>query len=311
MSSEQDVQPGDASALTAFSVVVPVFNEEQGLQITLEALRAALQASGRTHEIIVVDDGSTDSTPQILARFAGVAIVRHEANRGYGAALKTGIRAAHHPLIVLIDADGTYPVAPIPGLLDRCASADMVVGARIGANVHATPARNVAKWCFRQFAQWITGATIVDLNSGLRVFHRRVAEQFMGLFPDGFSFTTTITVASLIERLAVRFEPVDYLPRIGRSKLRPLRDTLRIARQLLWLGLRLAPLRTLAAALFPLLAVGVGSAAFHLNDTGRVTTGDVAALLAVTIGLGIGMFAEQRVRRRRWASVRILASAGK
>jgi glycosyltransferase involved in cell wall biosynthesis len=293
------------------SVVVPVFDEEPGVRVMLEALRGALRDSGRVHEIVVVDDGSTDATPQILAACEGVTVIRHSENRGYGAALKTGIRAARHSLIVVIDADGTYPVAAIPALLQRCATADMAVGARIGRHVQSAPARNAAKWCFRQFAKWITGAPIPDLNSGLRAFHRHVAERFMPLFPDGFSFTTTITVASLVEGLAVGFEPVDYMSRIGRSKVRPLRDTARIARQLLWLGWQLAPLRTLAALLLPLLVVALGRSAYHLFELGRINQADVAALAVVALGLAIGAGAEQRVRRRRWASVRMLASVGK
>jgi glycosyltransferase involved in cell wall biosynthesis len=289
------------------SVVVPVFDEEHGLRAVLDALRAALQAAGRDHEIVVVDDGSTDATAQILSGCTDITVIRHPENRGYGAALKSGIRAARHPLVAVIDADGTYPVAALAGLVDRCTTADMVVGARTGKHVQAAPARNVVKWCFRQFAQWTTGASIPDLNSGLRVFKRDLAERFMALFPDGFSFTTTITVASMAERLVVRFEPVDYMPRIGKSKVRPLRDTFRIARQVLWLGWRAAPLRTLAAVLCPLLAIGIVSSAYHLAALGHVTRGDVAACVGYAVGLAVGLWAERRARRRRWSDMRAFA----
>ena len=283
----------------AFSVVLPAFDEEQGLLATLEDVRSVLQRDGRTYEIVVVDDGSTDGTTRILAACSDVTVVRHGENRGYGAALKAGIKVARHPLVVVMDADRTYSAAAIPTLVDRCATADMVVGARLGPHVASSPARNAAKWCFRQFAQWITGTSIPDLNSGLRIFRKGVAERFVALLPDGFSFTTTITVASILEGLVVRFETVDYMPRIGRSKIRPVRDTLRIARQLLRLGVLLAPLRTAAAIALLLFVSSAGSSAYHVLQLGRLTPGDLAWLAASIVALATGGRAEQRVRRRR------------
>lgn len=289
----------------ACSIVLPAFNEEAGLLATLDALRAVLRGSTRTYEIVVVDDGSTDATPRILAACSDVTVVRHAVRQGYGAALKAGIRAARYPLVVVMDADGTYPVAAVPRLVDGCATADMVIGARIGRHVQAAPARGAVKWCFRQFAQWITHRRIPDLNSGLRAFDRRVAECCMALLPDGFSFTTTITVASLLEGLVVRFDSVDYMPRIGRSKVRPVQDTLRIARQLLRLGVLLAPLRTCVALAAPLVAVGLVLALAHTDGVASIASRDVAWLAVGSLLVVSGLAAELRVRRRRY-----LATAG-
>ena len=293
-----------------FSVVLPAFDEEQGLLATLTELRAALAGGARPYEIIVVDDGSRDGTPRVLAECRDITVVRHPRNRGYGAALKTGIQTARHPIVVVMDADGTYAPGAIPRLVEGCASADMVVGARIGAHVQGDRARGAVKWCFRQFAQWITAARIPDLNSGLRAFRRPVAERCMALLPDGFSFTTTITVASLAERLAVRFEAVDYMPRIGRSKVRPIRDTLRIARQLLRLGVRLAPWRTAVALGVPLLLVGVALLAARLWRAEALGAAGIGAAALGLLVLAVGAAAEQRVRRRRdLAAAALLASA--
>jgi len=289
-----------------FSVVIPVFDEEQALRSTLDAIAKALSFANRSYEIVVVDDGSTDATPQILAGYKGLTVLRHAHNRGYGAALKTGIAAARHPLIVVVDADGTYPVVTIPALVTRCANADMVVGARVGSEVHSTPARGAVKWCFRQFAQWITGAAIPDLNSGLRVFRRTIAERFLSLLPDGFSFTTTITVASLAEQLVVYFEPVDYKTRIGRSKIRPLRDTARIGKQLIRLGIHLSPWRTSLVFCAPLALVGIGLAVDHLHA--GVAVGGAAQMwgIAAAVVGGFGWCAERRVRRRRDGSANLM-----
>lgn len=297
--SRGEPRPETAAGALPFSVVLPALDEEHGLVTTLAAIRAALADCPQPYELIVVDDGSTDGTARVLAACQDVTVLRHERTRGYGAALKTGIRAARHPLVVVIDADGTYAAAAIPALVARCATADMVVGARIGANVQSTPLRSTVKWGFRQFAQWITQTRIPDLNSGLRVFQRTVAERCMDLLPDGFSFTTTITVSALVDRRVVHFEPVDYLPRIGRSKVRPLRDTWRIGRQLLRLGLRLAPQRTSVALAAPLVLISAGSWAADLVRAGAVAADTLGWLAGGIAVLGIGARAELRLRRHR------------
>ncbi len=285
----------------AFSIVLPALDEERGLVATLEAIRRVLESSRRTYEVIVVNDGSTDATPHLLAARGDVRVVDHAVTRGYGAALKAGIAAARYPLVLIMDADGTYPAQAIPALVDGCAAADMVVGARLGPTVHATPARAVAKWCFRHAAQWITRTHIPDLNSGLRVFHRGLAERFMHLLPDGFSFTTTITVASILEGAAVHFEIVDYMPRIGRSKVRPLPDTARIARQLLRLGLRLAPFRTSLLIALPFAATAGGLGAYDLAAAAPFTAAEIGSAVVALATVGLGWAMEQRVRRRRCA----------
>ncbi len=282
-----------------FTLVLPAFDEEHGLLATLDEVRRVLHGSGRTFEIVVVDDGSTDATPCIVGACEGVRLIRHSRTLGYGASLKAGIRAASYPLVVVMDADGTYPAASIPLLADACQTSAMVVGARRGPCIHAGIARSSVKWCFRQFAQWITGASIPDLNSGLRAFHRSVAERFIGILPDGFSFTTTITVSCLLQGLAVRFEPVDYRPRIGRSKIRPVPDTLRIGRQLLRLGLLLSPLRTALALALAFGVMFVATSTWDLLSLERIPAVTFWWFGASTATFGAGLAAELRVRRRR------------
>ena len=244
MAGAGPLHPDAAKPLLPFTVVLPVYNEARGVTQTVARLRAVLDEASLVYELVAVDDGSTDGSGAILDAMPGLRVLRHARNRGYGAALKTGIRAATHPLLLVLDADGTYPPEMAPALVAGCADADMVVGARIGAHVTATPLRSFVKAIFRWYAQRITATTIPDLNSGMRAFRREVADDVMDLLPDGFSFTTTITVGALLGGFVVRFEAIDYLPRIGRSKLRPVRDTWKIGRQL-W---RLGRIRATAAA---------------------------------------------------------------
>src|SRR5215472_3647346 len=196
------------------SIVIPAFNEEQGVGPVITELRTVLNQNGINAEVLVIDDGSTDRTAQAAAA-AGARVYRHRSNRGYGAALKSGISAASNEAIVITDADGTYPCKYIPEMLDRLETADMVIGARIGSNVKIPAIRRPAKWVLNQLANYLTKTSIPDLNSGLRAFRRDVVMQYFAMLPDQFSWTTTITLAMHCDKYAVVYIPIDYLARKG------------------------------------------------------------------------------------------------
>jgi glycosyltransferase involved in cell wall biosynthesis len=208
----------------SISVIIPAHNEEIGLPEVIDGLRARMQACGRPFEIIVVDDGSSDRTASV-AGSRGVTVLSHKSNRGYGAALKTGIRAATGAHILICDGDGTYPPEAIPTLIDQIDDHDMVVGARTGPSVDIPLPRRVAKWFLRRLAIYLSESDIPDLNSGLRVFRRQAALDYFAILPSGFSFTTTITLAMLCNEGSVMYVPINYGKRRGRSKIRPLRDS--------------------------------------------------------------------------------------
>ncbi|MBK6941012.1 MAG: glycosyltransferase family 2 protein [Planctomycetes bacterium] len=203
-------------------ILVPAFNEELGIAATLERLKQVVTPLHA--DILVVDDGSTDRTAE-LAAATGVRVLRHDTNRGYGASLKTGLRNTDADWICITDADGTYPCERIPDLVAHMHRYDMVVGARTGTNVAIPLIRRPAKAFLNLLANVLTGQKIPDLNSGLRVFKRSCSERYMHLFPSGFSFTTTLTMAMLNDDFLVKFVPIDYFARAGQSKIRALRDT--------------------------------------------------------------------------------------
>lgn len=227
------------------SVVIPAYNEELGIGAVLQQVQEMLAALQLPHEILVVDDGSRDGTAAAVGRFPEVRLLAHKENRGYGAALKTAIRHARYELICITDADGTYPNARIPDLLAHLLQEDldMVVGARTGADVAIPWTRKPAKWAIGKLANLISGQTIPDLNSGLRIFKRGIALRFFGLLPDGFSFTTTITLGMLTNGYAVDYVPINYLARTGKSKIRPVHDTLNFVNLILRMALYFAPLK--------------------------------------------------------------------
>lgn len=209
-----------ADTLPPITVIIPAYNEEMGVRAQVEAVGAVLQRHGLVYEIIIVDDGSADQTA-VEALKTGARVIQHLENRGYGAAIKTGITAAHHNTIVIIDADGTYPADQIPVLVAKLATADMAVGARIGNDVHIPWVRRPAKWMLGWLAVRIADQPIPDLNSGLRAFRRDCIEQYFPILSNRFSFTTTSTLALLADEYRVVYHPINYYERVGRSKITP------------------------------------------------------------------------------------------
>jgi len=202
------------------SVVIPAFNEEASVGIQVKAVRRVLQTHRIEHEILVVDDGSEDKTAE-KAIEAQSRVLRHPINRGYGAAIKTGMLAAKYDTIVITDADGTYPADEIPNLVAKLDTADMVVGARTGTEVHIPIMRRPAKSFLGWLAARIAGQPILDLNSGLRAFRRECVKQYFSILSNRFSFTTTVTLALLADDYLVVYHPINYYQRIGRSKISP------------------------------------------------------------------------------------------
>jgi glycosyltransferase involved in cell wall biosynthesis len=202
------------------SVVLPAYNEEAAVASQVETIRRILSAEGITHEIIVVDDGSKDRTAEEASR-ARARVIRHSTNRGYGAALKTGIIAATYDAIVITDADATYPPDQIPQLIAKLETADMVVGARVGEQVHIPWQRRPGKWLLGRLANHIAGQPILDLNSGMRAFRRECIQQYFSILSNRFSFTTTSTLALLADDYHVVYHPINYYQRVGESKITP------------------------------------------------------------------------------------------
>lgn len=282
------------------SIVIPAYNEEDGLGPVLTELLAVMKAAPMAYEVIVVDDGSADETAVAAAQFSEITVLRHRQNKGYGAALKTGIRTAQYDLICITDADGTYPNDRIPDLTTRLCEKemDMVVGARTGANVHIPLLRRPPKWMLRQLARYVAGEPIPDLNSGLRIFRRDVALRFFGMLPNKFSFTTTITLAMLTNQYRVEFIPIDYFARVGKSKIKPIQDTVNFVQLVLRMALYFAPLKFFGPMSLILIVLGIVWATFSLLYLGQLA--DVSTLVIMMTAfqvLVIGLLAELINRR--------------
>ena len=282
------------------SIIVPAYNEEGAIASVMEKLVAQMAESGLTYEILVIDDGSKDNTAVIAQNIPGITLLRHRQNKGYGAALKTGIRHAHYDLICITDADGTYPNERIPDLVQHLQTneLDMAVGARTGENVNIPLIRRPPKWALRQLATLVSGEKIPDLNSGLRIFRKEVALRFFNILPDKFSFTTTITLAMMTNNYLVDFVPINYFARVGQSKIRPIHDTLNFTQLVLRIALYFAPLKIFLPLSGILFLLGVGWAIFTLTVLGQLA--DVSSIVIIMTSFQvavIGMLAELINRR--------------
>ena len=217
---EEIVDDASPPLENAVSVIIPAFREVAHVASQVESVKRVMEQVGWPFEIIVVDDGSADGTAEAAAA-TGVRVLRKARNGGYGAALKTGIRAAAYEWILITDADGTYPTEAIPELLALAETNSMVVGARTGETVRIPFVRRPAKWFLTRLASYLAGQRIPDLNSGLRLMRRSLVQRYEHLLPSGFSFTTTITLAATCNGHPVTYVPINYLARLGESKIRP------------------------------------------------------------------------------------------
>jgi glycosyltransferase involved in cell wall biosynthesis len=279
----------------SLSVIIPVFNEENNIRNTIAEIHDVLKKSSiEEYEIIVVDDGSTDNTGQVLKtcdlKFHPVS---HEKNRGYGAALKSGIRKSRFEIIAITDADGTYPIDMIPKLYHEMSDCDMVVGARTGKKVKIPLVRRPAKWLLAKLANYLAEYKIPDLNSGLRLFKKTDALRLFGLLPKGFSFTTTLTLAMLTNDMQVKFIPIDYLKRKGKSKIRPIRDTLNFLQLILRTVLYFNPLKVFVPIALLLFLLSLGVFLYSAFALDRILDTTVSILFAAGFQmLSVGMIAD-------------------
>lgn len=281
----------------ATSIIIPCYNEKNAIRQTIACIQSVIQQYEiKNIEIIAVNDGSSDGSEHVLNALAkedqtnSFLVVHHKRNQGYGAALKTGIRRSQSDYICITDADGTYPNDRIPELINQITSKDldMVVGARIGPNVDYSKIRSIPKMILVPWVSFLCGTDVPDMNSGLRIFRRDRSLDFLKLLPDGFSFTTTITICLLRNRYAVEFTPISYAKRIGKSHIKPVRDTLRFTQLILRTGMYFAPMRLLSPLIVALAVVFTISGIYDLAILNNLT--DKTVLLGFA-SLNVFMFA--------------------
>jgi polyisoprenyl-phosphate glycosyltransferase len=283
------------------SVVLPVYNEVGHLELELKRIARALEASDYSFEIVVVDDGSTDGSRQVLAELAADAdwlqVIEHRKNQGSGGARRTGTRAARGEVVVWTDVDMTYPNDDIPALVDALDGYDQVVGARTSEEGTKKLARVPAKWVIRRLAEYLSQEEIPDLNSGFRAFKRDAAVPYLHRLPNGFSCVTTITMSFLADGLAVGYVDIPYEAREGESKFHWYRDTKLYLLQVIRMILSYNPLRVFLPVGTVLLLFGLGKLGYDLITKDlRLATNTLLILFAAFQVISIGLLADLVVR---------------
>lgn len=265
------------------SVVIPVFNEEQGVASVLQQLIDL----NCFHEIIAVDDGSKDKTSEVIAQYQQVRLLQHPYNLCNGAAIKTGLRNVTGDW-VLLDADGQHPPAEIPNLLQHIDRYDLVVGARTKQSA-ASWHRNLANAIFNKYASYIVGYKVEDLTSGFRILNYARFRRFIELLPNGFSYPSTMTIIFFRSGYTVKYQPFAAPAREGYSKIRPLRDGMRFLLTITRLGVLFVPMKVFLPISAALFLVGISYMVYRLITvhlfSGLAGLLVTAALLVFMLGL--------------------------
>jgi glycosyltransferase involved in cell wall biosynthesis len=282
------------------SIILPVYNEAEHLVQEVNRVRAAMDASEYSYEIIVIDDGSADNSAEVASQIEGIRFLQFLQNRGSGSARKAGTRAARGRVTVWTDVDMTYPNDTIPQLVKELEGYDQVVGARTTEEGTIKALRVPAKWFIRTLASFLVSTKIPDLNSGFRAFRTNVARQYLRHLPPGFSCVTTMTMTFLAGGYSVKYVPIEYAKRAGRSKFHPINDTRRYVIQIVRMALSYNPLRIFLPTGFILLAIGIGKIIYdYIEYDFHVTTNTLLVLFAAFQVFAIGLLADLVVRVTR------------
>lgn len=237
------------------TVIIPCYNEELGIDQTI--LDLLPYSEKYNWKILIIDDGCTDSTPEILnKRGAVIEVIKHTVNQGYGASLKTGILNSQTEYIAFYDADGQHNPEDLKRMVDGISDYDMLIGAR-GSDSHQNFLRKPGKWVLSKVANYLTNRKIPDLNSGLRVIKREKIKNLLHLFPDGFSFSTTSTIAFMYLSQNVEYFPIRVKKRVGKSSVRQIKHGSSTLLLILRLIVLFNPLKVFLPISFWMIFIGI------------------------------------------------------
>lgn len=275
------------------SIVLPVYNEKGHLHEEIDRIRAAMDAAEFSYEIIVIDDGSNDGSGEALREVQGIRLIQFLTNRGSGSARKYGTRAARGRIVVWTDVDMSYPNDLIPELVRELEGYDQVVGARTTEEGTHKLFRVPAKAFIRKLASYLVQTPIPDLNSGMRAFRRDVALQYVSQLPPGFSCVTTITLTFLAHGYTVKYWPIEYSKRAGKSKFHWWADTKRYLLQVIRMTLSYDPFRVFLPIGFLLLVIGTAKLVYDVTDNDwKVAINTLLIFLASFQVFVVGMLAD-------------------
>ncbi|WP_163336859.1 glycosyltransferase family 2 protein [Desulfopila sp. IMCC35008] len=269
------------------TVLIPAYNEEQSIGSTVRSVKELYPE----FEVLVVDDGSTDSTMQV-AMDAGANVWPHPYNIGNGAAIKTGLRVAKGEWIVMMDADGQHNPEDIDQLLEHKNTFDMVVGARTSKSETALH-RNMANKFYNWIASYVTHFKIEDLTSGFRLVKKDVVQQFIYLLPNTFSYPTTLTMSYIKSGRSLKYVPIQSRKRLGKSKIKLVNDGVRFLLIIFKIATLFSPLRIFLPLSLLMFFTGLGYYLYTFITEDRFTNMSALLISTSAIIFMIGLVSEQ------------------
>lgn len=275
--------------MPSVSVILPAYNEGEIIGSVVASLRAV---AGPDWQIIVVDDGSDDDTAARAAG-AGVQVITHPYNKGNGAAVKTGLRAATGDVVCLMDADGQHDPAQIAGLLEALDTYDLVIGARQDGGGTGGFFRRLGNAFYNQLATYLSNQKVLDLTSGFRAAWRDKMMEFLPLFPNGFSYPTTSTLAFIKAGYNVGYVPISTSKRVGKSKIRLLPDGAKFVVIALRMIVLFSPMRIFLPASLLMFSAGASYGAYTIYQATDITDSTVLLITMSVVTFLVGLVSEQ------------------
>lgn len=284
------------------SAIIPAYNEEKTIEKVIKDLRSTFESVSVSYEIIVVNDASKDQTGVLIDQIKGITAIHHSENQGYGASIKTGVKSARGEHILIIDGDATYPTEIIPRMIEHIDHYALVSGKRGGKNFDARwlYLQRVGKFILRMVASYISKHKIPDINCGLRIYKKETFNKFLYLYPNQFSLTTTSLVAFLSNNYQVKFIPINYHKRAGKSTLKPFKSFTQFMNLILKISLFFNPIRIFLplSILLLLIAVSIAFYGLFVKDIFYDTTTIILATTALQTFF-FGLLAEIIVHNRK------------
>jgi glycosyltransferase involved in cell wall biosynthesis len=279
------------------SIIIPAYNEGGSVLSVLTGIKEIMKRMSIPFEIVVVNDGSTDNTKNLLEGKEDIVLINHPYKKGYGASLKDGVKRAEGDFVLFIDADGQQDPRDILDLIKYTKEYDMVVGARTNITSFS---RVLAKKILSWFGNYLVEQKIPDLNSGFRIVKKGVVKNYFHILPDSFSFSTTLNLACLKDGINVKFVPIEEKPRkSGKSGISPLKDMIRFPMLMLRLTIIFSPFRVFLPISFILFVIGFGYTIFSVIKFLDIPDSGIFLILSSLIIFFFGLLADQIAYIRR------------
>ncbi len=295
MDKKKESQP---QAPVSVSVIIPVFNEEESIAAVIKQIKKVMESTSYGYEIIAVNDGSADKSEEILNGIPEIRVMNHPYNIGYGASLKTGITEAKNEWIVMLDADGTYPIDEIPQLLKYAGEHDLVSGVRAGKDAKIPLMRRPAKFILSKLANFLSGQKIPDINCGMRVIKKSNVMQFFKILPARFSFTITHLLACLTNDYTVKFVPIKYHHRQGKSTIHPIKDFVKFINIIIRVITYFKPFKTFGTLSVVLFLAGILIFFYSFLVLGKIMDITVVVILLASLQVFLfGLIADLIVKK--------------